>query len=78
MRFTLTIELGKQRDMQTALDIAGALENISKRLQDKGIGGRINYPVTSEDDGIVSDPFGNRVGEWKIEAESKEQMHPLH
>jgi len=65
MKFTLEIELGNDA-MQTAEDIAHALQDVAKGLMTYGIGGRSRYPITKVDGRKIMDVNGNSVGKWEV------------
>lgn len=57
-KFTLVIKLGNDA-MQTADDIAEALERVAKKVRE--------IPTMQDFDGPIMDLNGNKVGVWGID-----------
>ncbi len=60
MKFTLEVELGGNEAMQTGVDVAKAVEDVSLWLIDDGN----NLEVGTS--GAIYDTNGNRVGKWEV------------
>ena len=58
MKFTLKIELGNEA-MQTDIDVAGALKEVSDRLSN-------GHKLSKDDYGNIRDLNGDTVGAWKV------------
>ena len=59
--FTLKIRLGNAA-MQAQDDVATALKHLAVKMGGRG---------ADDDDGVIMDDNGNRVGEWKFRAEKR-------
>ena len=59
--FTLKIRLGNAA-MQAQDDVADALHHLAVKMGGRG---------ADDDDGVIMDDNGNRVGEWKFRAEKR-------